>query len=240
MVGCAALAKRKRSKGPTELLEDDDLVEYWIDKQMGERKFKYVLEIVEQAMTYTRRPASILVWKALAHANLNQFGDAELAARAALERDPHSESGVITLATILLRTGRGDHAIDVCDEFLARHSNSDQVAKHKIDMARAVAKSARQHIRKFGPDGGALTQLANAYIQLGEYDAADRAYRKAAKLEPDVADHHFGIVMVAHLRHDEATAEEYLKALKSRDEVLAKRVEKAIEGFFEELKAGGR
>lgn len=179
-----------------------------------------------------RRPASILLWKAGAHFRLKQLEQAEVAARAALERDPHSEAAVTMLALSLLHLGRADDAVDICDGFLAGHPKSEVVAQYKIDMAKVVAKSARRHIQKFGANGSMLSQLANACLELGELDRADRAFRKAAKLEPQQVDHHVGIILLAHLRNDYETAEEYRQTLKARDPMLAKRVDKAVHKFF--------
>jgi tetratricopeptide (TPR) repeat protein len=239
----STLVARRKKRAPADAIRivDDELLETWIDAEMEAAEFGLVVKAVNERLPETGSRASLLVWKALAHAGLGQLGDAELAARTALKEDPKLETAVIALAAILQRGGRIDEALDECDAFLAKRPRCEEVLRHKIDIARAselydvVVRTSRLYITKFGRSGSVLGALANAYTEFGEFAKADRAYRQAAKLEPNVGDHHFGIVMLAYLRQDDDAAVTYLARLANRNRILAKRVENAVDAFFENL-----
>ena len=54
-------------------------------------------------------------------------------------------------------------------------------------------------------------------------------------LDPDVAGHHFNVILTAHLLGDAPTAENYLEKLGKRDAELASQVKTGLDEFFSGL-----
>jgi Flp pilus assembly protein TadD len=132
---------------------------------------------------------------------------------------------------------RNEEALDICRRAAAANPDDDDLALRVIEIANAlhrpelVADSARSYLKRFGRNAAVLSHLGNACLDLKEYRKAERAFRDAAALEPDVAGHHFNIVMLSILRGDEAGADAYLDKLASRDEELADAVKEADENL---------
>lgn len=218
---------------------DDEIFETWIDAHIGVERYQKAIEIADAGIAQGRPRASLELWKAVAHRKLEQPEQAEAAARAALAVEPTFGAAIMFLSSILEQQNRHQEAFEMCRHAAAENPDDETLAFHAISLAdemdldEVVVDAAHAYLKRFGKSAAVLSLLGGAYLDLKEYRKADRAFRDAVALEPDVADHHFNIVMAAMIRGDDAAADAYLDKLASRDEDLADRVADAVDELLE-------
>jgi tetratricopeptide (TPR) repeat protein len=221
---------------------NDEILEAWISAHLDLERYQKVIEIADAAIAAGRDRARLEFWKAVAYDKQNQPESAEACARTAVAIEPGYSAANILLTLLLEKQDRNEEALDICRRAAAANPDDDDLALRVIEIANAlhrpelVADSARSYLKRFGRNAAVLSHLGNACLDLKEFRKAERAFRDAAALEPDVAGHHFSIVMLSLLRGDEAGADAYLDKLASRDEELADAVAAAVDQFFEEVK----
>ncbi|MEK6376005.1 MAG: tetratricopeptide repeat protein [Acidobacteriota bacterium] len=218
---------------------DDEIYETWIDAHIGLERYRRAVEIADAGIAQGRPRASLELWKAVAYRKLEQVEKAEAAARAALAAEPSFAAAIMLLSSILEQQNRHSEALEMWQRAAAENPDDEELAFQAISLAdemdldQVVVDSARSYLKRFGKRAAVLAFLGSAYIDLKEYRKADRAFRDAAALEPDVADHHFNIVMLAEMRGDDAAADAYLDKLAARDEDLADRVAAAVDEILD-------
>jgi Flp pilus assembly protein TadD len=136
---------------------------------------------------------------------------------------------ILALAGAEAARGRPDVAIDVCRNALAADHNGD-IHFELMELARDTGRhdlairTARDYLRNFGKDSDVLTILGHSYTALDDFRRADKAFRDAAALEPDVAEHHVNVLMVALVTENDAVFHSYFDRLAARDVNLAREV----------------
>ena len=221
--------------------ENDAAYDLFIEAHMQLKRFDRVVRLVDEGIAQNRPAGLLLVWKALAHAEMSELEEAEIAARQAIEHDIRLDTAVVALSTVLVRQNRGEDALRACQAFMQKHPENEVVACHEIEVASQldlfdqVVDRALAYMRRFGKDPTVLDLLGTAYIDLGDLRKADRAFRTAAMLDPDVAEHHCNVILTAHLLGDAPTAENYLEKLGKRDAELASQVKTGLDEFFSGL-----
>jgi len=220
---------------------NDEIYAAWIDAHLALGRHQKAIEIAEAGIAAGHPRAPLELWKALAYAAQEDMERAEAAARAAIAAEPSFAAATDFLAGLLVRQNRHAEALEICQRAAAENPDDEELALQTIDVAREmslhqlVVDSARAYLKRFGRHVGVLSSLGSAYTDLKEYRKADRAFRDAAALEPDEADHHFNIVMLAIMGGNEAAADAYLDKLASRDEDLAASVADSVDRFFEQV-----
>lgn len=180
-------------------------------------------------------------WKAAAYERMNQLERAEACARAAIAIEPSYGAATVLLSFILEKQGRAAEALELCQRAVAEYPDSEDLAQraiavaHEMELHDLVVDSAQDYLRHFGKNAAVLANLGGAYVGLTEYRKADRAFRDAAALEPDIADHHANVLILAISIGDDAAADAYLAKLARRNPELADIVADTVDQFFEEL-----
>jgi tetratricopeptide (TPR) repeat protein len=222
---------------------DQRIFEAWIEAHIGLERYAKAVEIADAGLAEGRPAGALQFFKALVYATQDDLERAEAAARAAIAAEPPYGAAVVLLSSILAKQDRFAEALDLCQRAAVRNPDDEELAFHVVSLAQEmglhqlVVDSARAYLKRFGRQADVLSLLGSAYADLKEYRKADRAFRDAAALEPDEADHHFNIVMLAIQAGNEAVADSYLDKLALRDELLADSVAAEVDHFFEQLEA---
>jgi tetratricopeptide (TPR) repeat protein len=221
--------------------DNHGIYEAWIEAHLGLGRYARVIEIADAGIAAGRPRAPLEFWKAFAYAEQEDVARAEAAARAAIAAEPAYAAAIAFLGALLVRQNRHAEALELCQRAAAEHPDDESLALQAVGVAeemelhQLVIDSAHAYLKRFGKQADVLASLANAYVELKDYRKADRAFRDAAALEPDVADHHFNVVMAAIMAGNEAAADAYLDRLARRDADLADEVAETVDRFFEQL-----
>ncbi len=123
------------------------------------------------------------LWLARLYRLQNEHEKAAEVLRGVLEREPENEAGIEQFTQLLLDLGKSSEAIALLDGIVKR-----------------------------SPTPGLLDLLGDAYTQMHDPAQAERAYRKAAELEPGEASHRRGLAqsLLAEDKY-EAALEQYRK-----------------------------
>ncbi|MEW6049852.1 MAG: tetratricopeptide repeat protein [Candidatus Zixiibacteriota bacterium] len=147
------------------------------------------------------------------------FSDAERYFHQILEIDDHQVMALIRLGQISLRSG----SADVARAYFNRASQADPARTVEIAESYSRAGFYREAIsyyeRPLGRDSGSsenFNDLGNCYFRLGEFDEAERYYRRATETVPVApsAYRNYGLVLARQGRRSAAVEpfERYLKA----------------------------
>ena len=171
------------------------------------RRAEYATEALERVLRSTDWPhPGPWLELALSHYALNRFGDAELAARALLQRDPANPHGREILALALNRLGQTETALEMLASILADHP---EIARTQFNHAVVLATS-------------------------GDLDGALAAAKRALALRDIHWPAHRLIGQIEAARGNEAAAiEAYLEAL--RDEPRAPGVRQPLVSLLEKV-----
>jgi Flp pilus assembly protein TadD len=218
--------------------DNDEIYAAWLDAHIGLGRYQRAIELADGAIAQGRSRRMAEMWKAIACRKMGRLDEAEASVRAALALEPSSSSAVVFLTSILEEQGRQAEALEFCTRAAAENPEDEDLARRFIDLADAmdrhdlVVESCREYLRRFEKSGAVLSYLGNAYLDLGEDREAERAFRDAAALEPELAEHHANLVMAMMLRGDQKGADAYLDKLASRDEELANEVDELIDALL--------
>jgi tetratricopeptide (TPR) repeat protein len=221
--------------------DNDEIHEAWIEAHLGLGRYARAIEIADAGIAAGRPRAPLEFWKALVYMEQKDVARAEAAARAAIAAERAYPPAIALLCELLVRQNRHAEALELSQRAAAEHPDDEDLALEVIRVAeemelhQIVVDSVHAYLKRFGRRADVLTLLGNAYFDLEDYRRADRAFRDAAALEPDVADHHFNVVMAAIMAGNETAADAYLDKLAKRDADLADEVAKTIDGFFAKL-----
>src|ERR1051325_6479537 len=177
--------------------DDEEIFKRWIDAHIGLGRYQRAIEIADAGIAQGWPPEALQLWKALAYKRLGDLERAWAAARAAWAADPSFSAPVIFLATLLREQERHEEALELCQRAAAQNAEDEDLAFEVIEAADAADRAdlvidlARAFLKGFGKRADVLSLLGGAYAAQKEYRKAERAFRDAAALEPDVVDHHF-------------------------------------------------
>ncbi len=156
------------------------------------------VELYRQAVR--RDPEFALGWAGLSEALWSRgrregrreaFGEAEEAARRALELDPALPDGEVALARVLRETGRQEEATAELEDALAGHVHPEEVHLELAQSYRRVgdmdaAEDALRAATAVAPrQWMGWTELGNLLWARGEYQAAREAYTRSAEVAPE-------------------------------------------------------
>jgi tetratricopeptide (TPR) repeat protein len=212
--------------------DDNEIFERWIDAHIGLGRYQRAIEIADAGIAQGRPSEALEIWKALAYKKLGDLERAEAAARASWAADPSFSAPVIFLSTLLREQERYDEALEICRRAAEQNPEDEDLAFEAVEAADGTERAdlvidlARSFLKRFGKRDDVLSLLGGAYADRKEYRKAERAFRDAAALEPDV-------VMTMYTGGDERGGDAYLDKLAERDEELADRVGDAVDEFFD-------
>lgn len=201
----------------------------WVDCHVSVGRMEKAIALADEGVARGIRPTVLNAQKSAALLDLKRFDEAAAAAQEALDIDPGNSMAILTLAGAEAARGRFDVAMDVCRNALAADDNGD-IHFELMELARDTGRhdlairTARDYLRIFGKDCEVLTLLGNSYIALDDCRRADKAFRDAAALEPDVAEHHVNVLLVAMVTENDAVFHSYFDRLAARDVNLAREV----------------
>ena len=165
------------------------------------------LELADEGLAKDFAPADLHVQKALAYRELGRDDEALRAAQTAIDMDPEFSD-----------------AWSVLIELFA-----------DLDRPALVIEHAREYLRRFDKEPDVLTYLGHAYADQKDYRRADRAFRDAALLEPEIVERHVSVVLNLLLMNDEAASERYLDRLGESDPQLADDVADAVDALVDAI-----
>jgi tetratricopeptide (TPR) repeat protein len=215
--------------------------ELWVACHTTLGRYRRAIELADEGLRRGIAPWRLNLEKARAFRGLEQFEEAAHAAETALEIDPVSTQAVLSLAVTRILQGKREVAVEVYRGALLRNPDDADVAFALLRLFSeagndaAAIETARDYLRRFEKNAEVLAMLGQAYLARGDCKRADRAFRDASELEPDVVDHHVNILLVALLTKNESLFEKYLERLAIRDEELAERVAEETELLLDRL-----
>jgi tetratricopeptide (TPR) repeat protein len=179
----------------------------WVLCHIKLGRHERALELADAGLAKDLAPADMNVQKAMAYRALERYDEAMLAAQAALDIDPEFAD-----------------AQHVLIELSADLHRPELVIEH-----------AREYLRRFGKEPEVLALLGHAYADRKDYRRADRAFRDAALLEPELVDHHVNVLMNALTMNDAAGYDRYLDRLEASDPELADAAASAVDAIIDAI-----
>jgi tetratricopeptide (TPR) repeat protein len=179
----------------------------WVLCHIKLGRYERALELADAGLANDLAPADINVQKAVAYRALGRYDEALLAAQTALEIDPEFSYA----------------------RFIVIELGAD------LRRPELVIEHAREYLRRFGKDPEVLAHLGHAYTGQKDYRRADRAFRDAALLEPELVDHHVNVLMNALAMNDIAGFGRYFDRLDASDPELADAARSAVNAIVDEI-----
>jgi tetratricopeptide (TPR) repeat protein len=220
---------------------NEDAYVLWVACHAGLSRNARAIELADAGLARGIAPPDLHLEKGRALRALGQLDEAARAASAALELDPLFSDAVLALARIEMERSNFDEAMAVYEDALRRNPADEEVHFALLELLRdqdrypRLIESARDFLRTFDKDPDVLGMLGHAYLATGEHRRADRAFRDAARLEPDVVEHHVNVTMLALLINDRQAYDIYLDKLAEQDEDLAEQVARETSLLLEEM-----
>jgi tetratricopeptide (TPR) repeat protein len=188
----------------------------------------------------------------------NGDNDRALAAfKRAMKLDESWAEPALLAAQLVAADGNLEEALALCERALDAAEEEDEYAdallcKAELQIALEDEDGARATLGELPPvalpDSALETRAADAFMELGDLEAAERHYRSALALDPDEADAHYGLGVLAFEKDEADEAVRRFQKVRELDlasppvpwaitqEALEARVEAALEELPERAK----
>ncbi len=215
--------------------------ELWVACHTNIGREARAIELADEGLARGIAPVDLQIQKSRALRLLGRFDEAIQAATAAMKLDPLSAHAVDALAAIEIEREQFDAAIEIYEGALRRNPDDEQTHFTLLELLGTLERYdrgievARDYLRKFEKDPMVLEMLGRAYLATKDYRRADRAFRDAARMEPDEVRHHVNVGIVALAQDNPDALDRYLDKLAERDEELSAQVARDLELLVEHL-----
>ncbi|HJQ40958.1 MAG TPA: tetratricopeptide repeat protein [Thermoanaerobaculia bacterium] len=222
---------------------NDLAYELWVACHTNVGREARAIELADEGLARGLEPVPLHAQKSRALRQLGRFDEAVQAATAAMELDPMSAHAIQARAAIEIDREQFDAAIAIYESAVRRNPDDEQthfaLLELLSDLERydRVIEPARDYLRKFEKEAEVLEMLGRGYLTTKDFRRADRAFRDAARMEPDEARHHVNVGLVALLQDDTDALDSYLDKLADRNEELSAEVAEELQLLVERLHA---
>ncbi len=193
--------------------------ELWVACHLNLGRMERVIELADAGIVRGLPPAPLRVHKASALLALERYDESLETAQAALAEDKNLPNAVALIASAEAGRGNEDEALRIYQDAVRKWPGDEELYSLFLRLASnlrrtaVVREAAREYLRRFEPHPAVLEMLGHACASEGDFRRADRAFRDAARLAPDMAELHVNVVLLALRTGDENAFTSYLDRL---------------------------
>ena len=200
--------------------------ELWVICHIHVGRLERALELADDGLARGLSPLTLTLEKSAALRMLERYDEAVEVATIAATIDPDSPRPMRALAMAQFARGEKDAALHTYRQAAIRWPDNTTIRFELLDLAAEMERhdlvidNARAYLR-IEKDPDVLNMLGHAYAATGDFRRADKAFRDAARIDPDEPELHVNILMVAVVSGNHHDFNTYFDRLAGRDPALA-------------------
>jgi Flp pilus assembly protein TadD len=201
--------------------------ELWVMCHIHVGRLERAVELCDNGVARGLSPLTLTLEKSTALRLLERYDEAIAAAMIAATIDRTSPRPMRALAVAQLASGDNDAALQTYQTAAMRWPYDAAIRFELLDLAAELERhdlvidNARAYLRVFEKDPDVLNMLGHAYAASGDFRHADKAFRDAARIDPDEPELHVNVLMVAAVSGNHQSFTSYMDRLAARDPELA-------------------